>query len=387
MKGLDAEVVARCLEDGGELRDPSDAARATLAALTEAGLVLVSWTRGFPCHGPEEDEDPDRPDTFLCGGWVDVPDAWPEGPQPDEEDEDALDAWLAREVDFECRRCTRIHQLDRYPRTVRDRASKRLQVDATGAWMAERLIAMDSDARPLRFGVGWRLLLGEDEVAVVWLDQSQDTRATTRAFGAAQPTVYVTTEPRHWSARFRDEPNVVVLRLADWLVGGDGVLREAAARASQRPLFVAEPGLRPWAHVRSPEPLVLPQPLGARVLVVEEARATVDGVEVLGRDARGVLPLLSFLVDRWREDVADSKAPADHCTWSPEDILTGLRDTGVVATDSPATVRRQVSRLRSGIVRRYLEATGVTLDEDAVVQNIAGQGYRIHPAAVVARRG
>ncbi len=252
--------------------------------------------------------------------------------------------------------------------------------------MDERLSALDPEARPLRGAIGWRLLLDDDEVALVWLDQSQDSRATTRAFGAAQTTVYVTTEPRMWSARFRDEPNVVVLRLADWLVRGDSVLLEAERQAAGRPLFVCEPGLRPWARVRSPEPLVVAEPMGARVLVVEETRATVDGVEVLGRDARGVLPLLGFLVDRWREDIADAKAPDAHCTWSPEDMLAGVRDTGASATDSPATARRQVSRLRAGIVRRYLEATGVTLEEDAVVQNVAGQGYRIHPTAVVARR-
>lgn len=387
MGDLHAEVVARCLEDGGELRDPCGTSRRVLAALAEAGLVRVEWSRGFPCHCPYEDEDPDRPRQAVCGGWVDVPDAWPEGPAPGAEHEEALDAWLAREVEFECRRCGRMHRLDRHPRILRDRACKRLDVHATRAWMATQLGGLDPDARPLRFGVGWRLLLHDDEVAIVWLDQSQDGRTASRSFAAAQPTVYVTTEPRVWSARFRDDPAVVVLRLADWFVGGDRVLLDAVTRAGRQPLLVSEPGLRPWARVRSPEPLAVAVPLGARVLVVEEARAAVDGVEVLGRDARGVLPLLGFLVDRWREDIADGKAPADHCAWTPEDILVGLRDTGAAGTDSPATVRRQVTRLRAGIARRYLEATGVALDEDAVVQNVAGQGYRIHPSAVVARRG
>jgi len=387
VRGLDVEVMARCLEDGGALRDPRDPVRKALAALADAGLVRVVWSRGFPCHGPGEDQDPDRPAFGACGGWLDLPDGWPEGARPDREDEDALDAWLSREVAFPCWQCGRIHQVDLYPRPLRDLATKRLDVDATRAWMAARLVALDPDARALREGVGWRLVMADEEVAVVWLDQSQDGRTTTRSFAAAQPTVYVTTQWRMWSARFRDEPNVVVLRLADWLVGGDEVLREAVDRAGRKPLLVTEPGLRPWARVRSPEPLVVAQPLGARVLVVEEARATVDGVEVLGRDARGLLPILGFLVDRWREDLADGKAPAHHCAWTPEDILAGLRDTGADGTDSPATVRRQISRLRAGIVRRYLDATGVTLDEDAVVQNVAGQGYRIHASAVVARRG
>ncbi|MBN2191183.1 MAG: hypothetical protein JW751_00055 [Polyangiaceae bacterium] len=388
MERADAALLALLLESGTFLVDPDAPTRAALRAAEELGLVRASWCRGFPCHGGAEEEDPDAPDWRVCMGWVELPPDWVEGEAPDpDEDEAAFDAWAARETEIACRWCDRRHRLDRYPRAIVDGVGTALEAEGLRAWMAARLAALDPEARALRDGVGWRALLDGEEVAVVWLDQSQDSRASTRAFGAAQPTVYLTTEPRRWSARLRDEPNVVLLPVAEWVAGGDGVLREAALRARSQPLLVSEPGLRPWARVRSPEPLAVAWALGARVLAVEAERATLDGVEVLGREATGLLPVLRFLADRWREDVADGKAPGDHCTWSLEDIRAGLRDTEPSSAPGLTTLRRQISRLRAGIARRYLEATGVALDEDAVVQNVGGQGYRLHPGGVVARVG
>ncbi len=382
---LDADTLAEVLEDGFWTAGPSAGMRAAVEQASAAGLVLARWSRVVRCVG-DDDLDPDAPADRTCPGWVRLPVGWLEARPEADAPEATWDTWWAQPDELPCPACERVHRLARYPREAVDAVSTRLSDDGARAWMDTQLRSLDPEARPLRQGVGWRALLGDDEVSVVWLDRSQDARTTTRAYGASQPTVYVTHAPRRWSARFRDAPNVVLLRLADWVARGRDALREAADRAAGPPLLVAEPGLHPWARIRSPEPRVVHHALGGRVLVVQAARATLDGVEVIGRDGAGVLALLGFLVDRWREDVADGKAPADHCAWSPEDILAGLRDTGGAGTDSPATVRRQVSRLRAGLARRYLDATGVRLDEDAVVENVVGQGYRIHPSGVVARR-
>jgi hypothetical protein len=388
-KGIDPEALAEVLEDGFWTVSPSVAVRDAVAHAAAAGLVCATWWRVLACvaEDPSDDPDPEAPAERTCPAWMDLPGQWLEAPPDAVAPDSAWDTWWAQPDTLTCGACGRVHRLREYPRVADDAVSTCMLDDGVRAWMAAQLRALDDDVRPLRHGVGWRAWLEADEVAVVWLDRSLDGRTTTRSFGAAQPTVYVTHAPRRWSARFRDEPNVVLLRLADWMARGSSALVDAVDRASGQPLLVSEPGLRPWARIRSPEPPVVVQPLGARVLVVEAARATLDGVEVIGRDGRGVLALLGFLVDRWREDVVDGKGVADHCTWRPEDIAAGLRDTGTARTDSPATVRRQLSRLRAGIARRFLDATGVRLDEDAVVENVAGEGYRIQPRAVVARRG
>jgi hypothetical protein len=386
---VDADALAEVLEDGFWVRDPSECSRAAVARGVEAGLVDARWWRAFPCvaDDPADDVDPEAPADRSCPAWVALPEGWVERVPGEDAPDEAWDTWSAQPDTLDCPGCGRQHRVGRFPRPACDAVRTRLLDEGVRLFMAAQLEALDRDTRPLRQGVGWRSVLGDDEVAVVWLDRSLEGRTTTRSFGAAQPTVYVTHAPGRWSARFRDEPNVVVLGLADWVASGAPALLDAVARTCRQPLLVSEPGLRPWARIRSPGPRVVPQPLGGRLLVVEPARATVDGVEVIGRDGRGVLALLGFLVDRWREDVADGKAPADHCVWTPEDIVSGMRDTGSATTASPATVRRQISRLRSGITRRYLDATGVRLDEDAVVENVVGQGYRVHPGAVVARRG
>lgn len=386
---VDAEALAEVLEDGFWVSDPTECERAAVALAVGAGLVDAQWWRAFPCaaENPADDLDPEAPADRTCAAWVSLPDGWVEQAPGADATDAVWDTWAAQPGELECPGCGRVHRVGRFPRAACDAVRTRLLVDGVQVWMDAQLGALDGDARPLRQGVGWRAQLGHDEVAVVWLDRSLESRTTTRSFGGAQPTVYVTHAPRRWTARFRDEPNVVVLGLADWVAGGAPTLLDAAARACRQPLLVSEPGLRPWARIRAPGPRVVHRPLGGRVLVVEPARATLDGVEVIGRDGRGVLALLGFLVDRWREDVADGKAQADHCVWAPEDIVVGLRDTGTGATASQATVRRQLSRLRAGVGRRYLEATGLRLDEDAVVENVVGQGYRVHPGAVVARRG
>ena len=51
----------------------------------------------------------------------------------------------------------------------------------------------------------------------------------------------------------------------------------------------------------------------------------------------------------------------------------------------PATVRRQLVRLRAGVVERYQQATGLRLPDDEVVENVGGQGYRLNPTRVLAR--
>ena len=386
---LDADAVAEVLEDGFWVREPTECVRAAVALAVGAGLVDPRWWRTFPCaaEDPADDVDPEAPADRTCPAWVALPEGWVEQAPGEDAADEAWDTWAAQPGMLDCPGCGRQHRVGLFPRPACDAVRTRLLDEGVRSFMAAQLEALDPDTRPLRQGVGWRSVLGDDEVAVVWLDRSLEGRTTTRSFGAAQPTVYVTHAPRRWSARFRDEPNVVVLGLADWVAGGAPALLDVVARACRHPLLVSEPGLRPWARIRAPGPRVVHQPLGGRLLVVEPARATLDGVEVIGRDGRGVLAVLGFLVARWREDVADGKAPADHCVWTPEDIVAGLRDIGVGATDSPATVRRQLSRLRVGVARRYLETTGVRLGEDAVVENVVGQGYRVHSGAVVARRG
>ncbi len=91
-----------------------------------------------------------------------------------------------------------------------------------------------------------------------------------------------------------------------------------------------------------------------------------------------VLAVLRLLVERWRGDLAAGKEPAAHCVWTAGELAA---DLGA----QTATVRRQLVRLRAGVIERFQQATGVRLPDDEVVENIEGQGYCLNPTRMLAR--
>ncbi len=289
---------------------------------------------------------------------------------------------LTEDDDVVCPACGVEHASVFDHRTLHDAARVAVLEDGVVAWMDAALRAVDREARRLRHGVAWEATVGSEEVEVVWLDQSTTTRLATRAYATARPVVYVVTASRPWSGRFRDDPWLEPVPLAAWVLRGPAALDDALARR-RGPLMASEPAMRPWSSNRALDPRTVAVPLGARRLVVEAARATLDGHEVIAREGVAVLALLRVLVERWRDDVGAGKAPADFCAWTPEELRDALKDTQGVAPDT-TTARRQLSRLRAGMRERYHQATGVLLDEDAVIEHVAGEGYRLNAVRVLA---
>lgn len=282
-----------------------------------------------------------------------------------------------------CPACGVEHAPWRQRRTLVDAVAIALDDDGVVAWMDAAIRAVDGEARRHRHGVGWDALVSDEPLELVWLDRSSDTKVATRAYATARPVVYVVSSARAWSGRFREDPWLAPLALAEWFAQGPVAVTEALARRSG-PHLASEPLMRPWSPNRAVDPRGVTVPLGARLLIVEGKRATLDGHEVVGREGVSVLAVLRLLVDAWRDDVGAAKTPEDFCTWTPEDIGDALKDTPAGGADS-ATVRRQIGRLRAGMRDRYQQATGILLDDDAVIEHVAGQGYRVHPTRVLAR--
>jgi len=123
--------------------------------------------------------------------------------------------------------------------------------------------------------------------------------------------------------------------------------------------------------------------LGACELVVTDKAATLDGVEVLGTRASGLVPILRLLVERWHEDLVDGKAPDGHCCFTVGEIREHLRDErGSAPTEG--TVRKRLTRLRQAIPERYKAQARRTLGVDAVVEDVDGFGYRLRPLGLTA---
>lgn len=366
MKG--AGLLDVLLEHGRRLVAPTDAERAALGALAAAGMVRLTHERVLRCFDAKDDGCAHHP-TRACVAWVPIPGDL----ILDEEDSGAV----------VCPACGFEHAPLRDRRTLQNAIRLALDDEGVVAWMAGAVRELDRQARRHRLGIAWEVVIGDDDAEVVWLDRSAGTRLTTRAYATARPVVYVVTSARAWSGRFRDDPWLAPVGLGEWFARGSVVISDALARRRGPPL-AHEPAMRPWSSNRTVDPPEVTVSLGARVLVVAADRATLDGYEVIGREGVAVLALLRVLVERWRHDVSDGKAPADFCTWAPEDLRSALQDTRGGAPDT-GTVRRQLGRLRAGIRDRYRQATGFLLDDNAVIEHVEGNGYRVNPVAVLAR--
>lgn len=301
--------------------------------------------------------------TRACGAWVIVP----EDLTAEQEDEGAV----------VCGACGVEHAPLRDGRTLHARLAVSTLDAGIDAWMEAAVRRLDPSARRLRQGVAWPLAVGDEDVEVVWLDRSAATTLASRAYAAARAVVYVVTASRPWSTRFLEDPWLTPVPLGEWIARGDDAVLDALARRAEPPL-VREPAVRAWSPNRRLEERAVAVPLGARALVVAADRATLDGHEVIGRDGTAVLGVLRLLVERWRDDLAAGKEPAAHCVWTPEELAA---DLGA----QTATVRRQLVRLRGGVIERFQQATGVRLPDDEVVENVEGQGYRLNPTRVLAR--
>ncbi len=213
--------------------DPLDHERAAILGLESEGLVEVAWRRAFRCT---ESTSSDPEDTVLwtaCDAWVLVPD--------DAAVEDT--AAVARAVDgvARCAWCGQIHRFDAAPRDLVDHASVSLRTDGIRAWMSTQLRSIDPEVHPLRWGTGWRVWLGDDEVSVVWVEESVGARTLSAAFTELQSTVYVTTGAPSVGNDGPQHPDAVVLSLADWVEHGDAALHNAAGRAKDLSRAVVAP--------------------------------------------------------------------------------------------------------------------------------------------------
>ena len=358
---LTVEVLDALLQDGRAVVAPSVEEQAAITHLEAEGFIRLTREPVFRCFDPADDACADHP-TRACLAWV---------PAPLDEDR------------VLCPACGLDHE-DRSPATSR----LHLHVDAGRAveWIDQRLRQIDPDARRRREGVAWSLATAELDAVVVWLDGSLDTRLVTRAFASSQPVVFVATRSRPWVGRFRDDGWLAPLGLADWLIGGDNALLAALSRAAAGALCAHDPAMRAWTATHELPARTVVRTLGSHRLVLDDHGVSLDSIQVLAAEASAQRAILRVLIDRWREDLAAGKAPADHCTWSPDELAADIEALGWGLSPKADTIRRQLSRLRAAIRDRYREATGVALDDEAVVELIGG-GARLNPAITAAVAG
>ena len=114
---------------------------------------------------------------------------------------------------------------------------------------------------------------------------------------------------------------------------------------------------------------------GAHLVELTPEAIRVDEVEV--PMASGMKQVVEYLVDRHIEDVRDGKAPADHCTWSLEELSDALE---IPRT----TVQKQLRRFRNRLADRYAAEAHRPLPDGSVLE-LEGNGWRFSANCLVRR--
>jgi hypothetical protein len=370
MKPL-AHAVDIALQDGRSFVDPSAEEQAALRLVVQTGLARVAEDRVFRCFDPTDDASTHAAVDRSC--FTLVPWNVPHGADP-ESWEDA--GYVV------CPRCGREHHPTVDGRTARSRHAVRLIPDGVIAWVDAALREIDPDLRRLRAGVGWELEVDGRQVDLIWLDASAGTALTTRARAVSHEAVWLVTRRAPWGQVEADEPWLVVLPLAQWLLDPRAVCEAIKRARRDRPPRVSEPSLRPWAPPTAPAPRVFVDRVGARVLRTGDDTATLDGHEVVSPGATTAMAFLRVLVGAWREDVGVGRAASDHRTFSTAELIGMARTGGLRGTDD--NLGRQLRRLRSTIAESYTAAAGMPLAADAVIDS-SPAGWRLAPGILVQR--
>lgn len=349
------------LQDGRALDMPDADTLNGVNPLAAGGLIATSRTAVFPCRGAP---DASRWASSIAAGMA----CWSPG---------------GCAVPHHCEECGAEHGVDEDTEAV---LSHRVRVRALREGVEARLDRLlrqaDDRQRRMSDGVAWRVDVDGREVHGCVLDGSMGSRYITRAVAASKGVVYVVVDWRQLAGRFPQGLGEV-LPLYRLMVDTRHLSAPSARRLADR-IFCLSRSRRRCGARCAPRRLACGESSSARELVVTDKGAKLDGVEVLGNRAAGLLPILRFLVERWLEDLADGKDPDVHCCFTVAEIREGLRDEqGRAPTEG--TVRKRLARLRGRIAKSYKTQTKHSLGSDAVVEHVDGLGYRLNGVGLSAR--
>ena len=365
-------VTERLLEDGRTIDEPDELERTELERLESMGLVSVRWSQTFLCVDHGDDHDLRYAHDRACNQRISLTTGHRDDPCREEDDREYI-----------CPACGRAHWPLRRRRTLYPQARIGLAQEDVATWLEAQLGKIVDSPGRIGTAAVWRFPQDDDELYVVLLDACLDTRYATRGFARSQRVLYVVIDHRAFSARFIDADWLRFVFLHEVVAGGLAGLRERLTERGPGPLLCQEPATPVWLPMRSPQPRAASRVLGMHRLELAEGVAKLDDVVVVPSGAEALLEVLGFFAARWREDMLDGKGAADHCAYSPDEVLEDQEERGVAKTQAAGTIRRHINRLRNTIQRRYMDATGLGIGKDAVVERVEGGGFRLNASTAV----
>jgi 7-cyano-7-deazaguanine synthase in queuosine biosynthesis len=106
-------------------------------------------------------------------------------------------------------------------------------------------------------------------------------------------------------------------------------------------------------------------------LDTDRSQIAIDGLGDVGTS--GQFEMMSILVEQYRADVRDELRPKNHAFVHKEKLMDRL------GLDSEAALRKRISTFRKSVADLALEKWGISLTNNAVIENRSGEGYRLNP--------
>jgi len=368
-------VTERLLQDGFTVDEPTLDEREELRRLSEdVGIIEVSWEKYFLCTDHKDDNDLVFARNRACEQKIEI--------QRLKSGSDALQFEDDRE--YECPWCGRTHWPRRRKRTLYDRAVVSMPINRVLEFFKCCIDGICEQNEQLEDLPTYRLKIDGKEVYCCLLHECLGSCYATREFIMTSRTVYVVMAHRVYSDRFPDDARFQPLPLHELVRHGSTALKDLMIErvGQEYPFVPKDVSTTAYLPLRRPEPRVVRQQVGRRVLVIHEKTATLDGVEVVSSRARGQLLVLRVLVDQWRSDIAKGKPSSDHTRLSAIKILHRLRKAGNENTGNAETVHRAGRRLQTDVSKRFLEEAGVQLQENEFIEYLEGFGFRLNAEKV-----
>jgi len=369
------ELIARLLEDGSVIDQPSPAVTELAKRLEGLGLIKVARREYVRCVNFHDRDIPSR--DRSCSGKIYLDDRLDEGGD-----------------DYRCPACNRVVYPFRHRKGRFKDIRSNVVSESVLAYLLRELAETKATVKELARGA-YRADVGDLGVAVCIVDLCPE-KFLAHDWARSQPTCYIGVNARRLRERFLDQDWLVRVPLSE-IITGVVRLPDLLQKAVDASRTASVPNASVPVFSRGAPPIVndsVPQFATPRCFFVELGLNTVrvNGEVIVNPQAGPRYHIFRILLKRFFDDAAEGRAANAFRPMSLQDIVDALGEATDKYYEDVEGVRRTINRLQDDIERTVKQKLGQPIDRDDIIQTCPwkGQGkndfgYRINPMTVAVR--
>lgn len=373
---VDRDNAARILCDGASFDPVSPAVEETAGLLTDLGLIRCERKEYvLCCHSTDADY---QYSPRTCSGRVYLDDNLDEAGN-----------------DFRCTHCERVIYPRRHNKARFAWMRAKIDYDNVLDYIQNSLDTLDLEIRAIESGLLRISTGGLKDVHLCIVDICLNAEVKSVEWARQNLVCYIVISDRALKDRFLNDKSLQRVSLAD-IVSGENNLCDIVTGLISDPSPVDAPALRTPVYSNGNRVITENEArLDCRndklfVIEIDDARVFVNGVEVLGTRGKGQYPIIRILHDFFLKDLVALTSANEFKYTDAREMCKILSGEGEPQDED--TVRRYITRLRTGIVDKLRESLGSAIEENDIIEikpNLGGgqdeYGYRLNPKKVAIR--